>query len=479
MANPTSIVRSVKFAVLLGFVGLALFGLLRSFERQVGASASGPSPSNTGAPGETNCTACHGEFPVNSGTGSVSIAQLPANYFPNQQVPISVTTAQADAVIFGFQLTAIDVLGREVGTFSLPPQVPAQMQIATGLVGGIQRRYVHHTVDGVIPTQFGTKTWNLTWTAPNRRVGKIRFFVAGNASNSDGTPNGDHIYTTSRSTFSGSAISNFDSDGISDIAVWRSSTGVWYSLNTANNGFQAYQFGSAGDIIAPGDYDGDGITDRAVFRPSTGVWYVTKSNGSGFIITQFGSNGDVPVVGDYDGDLKSDFAVWRPSTGVWYVARSSDSTYDIRQFGISTDKIAQADYDADGKTDVAVFRPSSGVWYVWRSSDLGFTIEQFGLNGDKPVQGDYDGDGRADLAVFRPSNNVWYLLRSSAGFTAAQFGFPTDILTPADFDGDGRTDVAVFRDGTWYAQKSDGTGTIIVNFGIVGDTPVGSGYIAP
>jgi hypothetical protein len=469
---------SAKLVAVAAALVLAVFcfrGL--TSETSVSAASSGPSASHTGAPGEANCTACHGEFPVNSGTGGITIGAIPANYVPNQQIPITITVSQADAVTYGFQMTVIDSLGKQVGTFTLPTQVPAQMQTATGIVGGNQRRYVHHTTDGIIPTQFGSKTWTLTWTAPAVRAGKVRVFAAGNAANSDSTTGGDYIYTTSKATLSGSGISNFDGDDTSDLAVWRGSTGVWYSLNSSNGNFQAAQFGSPGDRIAPGDYDGDARTDLAIWRPSTGQWFVQKSNGSGFIITQFGTLGDIPVVGDYDGDLKSDLAVWRPSTGVWYVLRSSDGGVDIRQFGISTDKTAQGDYDGDAKTDLAVFRPSTGVWYVWRSSDNGFSIQQFGLNGDKPVQGDYDGDGRYDLAVFRPSNSVWYLLRSRDGFISTQFGFATDVPVPADFDGDGLTDVAVYRDGTWYAQRSTG-GTLIQNFGLAGDSPVPAGHLS-
>ena len=74
-----------KLTVIAFAVVLAIFGFLSfpSKYEKASASAFGPSASHTNAPGEDNCTACHISFPVNSGTGSVSIAGLPANYLPN------------------------------------------------------------------------------------------------------------------------------------------------------------------------------------------------------------------------------------------------------------------------------------------------------------------------------------------------------------------------------------------------------------
>jgi hypothetical protein len=453
------------------------FGGRVFYQPKVSASASGPSTSHTNAPGETNCTACHADFVVNSGSGNVTLSGIPANYLPGQQIPITVTVNQEDGVVYGFQLTAIDKDGARVGSYALPQEMPPTMQLMTGIVNGEERRYLSHTINGITPTKFGTKSWTVTWTAPPQRVGKLGFYVAGNAANSDGGPGGDFIYTSSDATLSGSAISNFDADDTSDFAVFRPSTGVWYALNSGDGGFQAVQFGIAEDLIAPGDYDADGVTDRAVFRPSTGVWYVMNSTG-GFLITQFGLSGDIPVPGDYDGDLKTDIAVWRPSTGVWYILRSSDGQVDIRQFGISTDRNTQGDFDGDGKTDIAVWRPSTGVWYIWRSSDGGFSIFPFGLAGDRTVQADFDGDGRIDPAVFRPSDGVWYILASSSGFSAFPFGIKTDIPTPGDFDSDGLADIAVYRDGIWYVLRSSDAGFTIVQFGLTGDDPVPAGYLA-
>jgi hypothetical protein len=463
-------------SIALGLGALGFSGILGN-EMRVGASSQGPSPSHTAAPGEVSCTACHGQFPDNSGTGNVTISGIPKNYFPGQQVPVTVTVSQSDGVIYGFQLTAIQPNGAMVGTFSLPNIEPQEMRIRTGLVNGNQRHYVSHNSNGTTPTQFGSKSWTFTWTAPAQRVGKLGFYAAGNAANSDGSPWGDHIYTTSRFSLSGSAISNFDNDIRSDIAVYRPSNGVWYSLNSSDEVVQGVQFGLPEDIIVPGDYDGDGVTDRAVFRPSTGTWFILKST-DGFAAMQFGTQGDVPVPGDYDGDGISDVAVWRPSNGVWYIHRSSDGSFDFRQFGIATDKVVQADYDADGKTDIAVWRPENGVWYIWRSSDNEFSYYNFGLPTDRPVQADYDGDGKADIAVYRPQGGVWYILGSSQGFAAYQFGIETDQPVPADFDGDGRADVAVYRLGTWYILQSSDFGFVAYSFGLPEDVPVPSGYIS-
>ncbi len=479
MPNGSRKLFRIKLSV-IGFAAIvAIFGFLKfspEYEK-VKASASGPTASHSNAPGESNCTACHTDFPINSGEGNIRITGIPANYLPNQQIPVTVTMNEKNAVIFGFQLTAIDSQGKRVGSFSFPAQTPQPLQIVEGLIGGNERDYIQHTLNGVTPTQFGTKSWSFTWTAPNRRAGKVSFYTAGNGANSDNDTSGDYIYSTNDATLSGSALANFDADGQSDISVFRPSNGVWYSLNSSDGNFQAVQFGANGDKVVSGDYDGDGTSDFAVFRPSTGVWYILKSSG-GFLITQFGANGDIPVVGDYDGDLKTDLALWRPSTGVWYILRSSNGSYDIRQFGLGTDKIAQGDYDADGKTDLAVWRPSTGVWYIWKSSDNNFAIVGFGLSGDKPVQGDYDGDGRTDLAVFRPSDGVWYLLQSRNGFAALQLGNSTDKPAPADFDGDGKTDISIFRDGVWYVLRSSDSNFTIVSFGLNGDIPVSSGYIA-
>ncbi len=272
------------------------------------------------------------------------------------------------------------------------------------------------------------------------------------------------------------ALSDFDGDGKSDIAVFRPTEGNWYWLSSQNSTVNAIHFGSTGDKIVPGDYDGDGKTDFAVWRPSNGSWYIQRSS-LGFTALQFGTSGDLPAQADFDGDGKTDTAVFRPSNGTWYVMGST-AGFSAVQFGANGDKPVAADYDGDGKADIAVFRPSEGNWYVLKSLG-GLLGIHFGISTDKVAPGDYDGDGKTDYAVYRDgSPGVWYLMRSTAGFTVVPFGTTGDIPAAGDFDGDGKTDVSVFRPstGSWYLQRST-SGFSASQFGAASDKPVPAGYL--
>jgi len=463
----------------IGFIALiALFGFFGFFKPdRAGASASGPTASVTGAPGEGNCTGCHVGEPVNSGGGSVAISGLPTNYLPNHEYPITVTTSQFNAVVYGFEMTAIDKGGAAAGSYILPVQSPMQLQIIDGMVNDIQRFYVEHTANGIGSMQPNFRSWTFTWKAPATRTGKIGFYAAGNGGNGDGDNTGDFIYTSGTGTYSGTPVSSFDGDGITDLAVFRPSTGVWYSLNTTDGAFKAVQFGSNGDRVQPGDYDGDGKGDQAIWRPSNGIWFILKSSDGLVAGNIFGAPGDIPASGDYDGDGKTDLAVYRPSSGTWFIFLVGTGQVQVLNFGLNGDIPVPGDYDADAKTDIAVFRPSTGNWYILQSTNGGLAAFNFGANGDKPVPGDYDGDGKIDAAIFRPSSGVWYILKSSGGIGGNQFGISTDRPAPGDYDGDGLTDIAIYRDGTWFVLYSADNSVQVFFFGLAGDVPTPAGYV--
>ncbi|MFN6963867.1 MAG: choice-of-anchor V domain-containing protein [Pyrinomonadaceae bacterium] len=450
------------------------------------ASGSGPTPSHTNAPGEATCTQCHIDYPLNSGSGGIAIDGIPGRYTSGQQIQVSVTVSEPSAVNFGFQLTAIDSLGRAAGTFTLPASAPPRMQIVTGMVGGNQRSYVEHTIDGLYtPGVFGSNTWTFTWTAPATTTGTVRFFAAGNGADGLGTPGGDYIYTTARVVQASGrpdAAFDFDGDRRTDIGIFRPSGGQWWYQRSSNGSVYAAGFGASTDVITPADFTGDGRTDIAFFRPSTGNWYILRSEDTTYFAFPFGANGDVPVPADHDGDGKADPAVYRPSASTWYVLRSSNGVVSAAQFGVAGDKPVAADYDGDGKADIAIFRPSGASggaeWWILRSTGGAVGIP-FGSEQDLPVPADWTGDGRADIAFFRPGTSQWYVLRSEdSSYFAFPFGAAGDVPAPGDYDGDARIDAAVFRPSnqTWFVNKSSG-GTQIVAFGAAGDLPIPSAFV--
>jgi hypothetical protein len=223
------------------------------------------------------------------------------------------------------------------------------------------------------------------------------------------------------------------------------------------------------------DFDGMlGQDVVAVFRPSTGTWYTSNLLGAPTIGQQWGANGDIPVPADYDGDDRTDFAVYR--SGAWYILQSATGTLNAQFWGVGGDRPVPGDYFGDGRADVAVFRPSNGTWYLRDPFQGTEVFQAWGQTGDTPVQRDYDGDGRTDIAVYRPATGGWYLIHSRTGAHVSRFwGSGGDIPVPADYSvfADGRSDIAIFRpsDGSWWIVESSFGAVVPRYWGGSGDIP--------
>jgi hypothetical protein len=59
--------------------------------------------------------------------------------------------------------------------------------------------------------------------------------------------------------------------------------------------YTATVWGQSGDVPQVADFNGDGITDVTVYRPSTGTWFVLPSDGGPYTATAWGISTDVPV----------------------------------------------------------------------------------------------------------------------------------------------------------------------------------------
>lgn len=180
----------------------------------VAAFSSGPPNGATGAPGEAVCTDCHSSFPVNSGTGSLSVSGLPQTYIPGMAYTVTVNLADPNARRWGFEATA-KANGKPGGVIAVTDAARTQLSQASS---GLQ--YIKHTSQGTDAGKTGSDSWTFSWTAPAAGTGPVTFYAAGNAANGDGTPSGDHIYTTSVSVPEGAAIVYGDvtGDGLLTIA---------------------------------------------------------------------------------------------------------------------------------------------------------------------------------------------------------------------------------------------------------------------
>ncbi len=202
-----------------------------------------------------------------------------------------------------------------------------------------------------------------------------------------------------------------------------------------------------------GDFSGDFLSEMTVFRPSTGAWYMQRDGLRLQLGWRRGHSGGWrlrwrrqdrhrglsaldwrlvhpsvrhahgPLVhlgrrGRYPGAAPITMATAK-STSPSFAARPAPggSSSRARKWAWRTPSAAAptspcpADYDGDGKADIAVFRPSTGLWYISRSNTQTGYAYTFGGGGDIPVPADYDGDGKADVAVFRPGD--WHVVHRS------------------------------------------------------------------
>lgn len=182
----------MKSKILLSLLTLTLVPTLAL------ANSGGPPNGRTDAPGEGNCTGCHNSFPVNSGTGTLTVSDLGGSWNPGEVYDLTVTLADPDASRWGFEFTILDEAGVSVGTVETVDGLTQISSTAT-------RDYAKQTSAG---TQNGTTeqaSWTVRWTAPAVGTGDVTLYMAGNAANGNFSTSGDRIYTISNTWNEGGA----------------------------------------------------------------------------------------------------------------------------------------------------------------------------------------------------------------------------------------------------------------------------------
>jgi uncharacterized protein (TIGR03437 family) len=180
--------------------GISLFFL---FSTQVFAHSYGPLARLTAGPGDNPvaCTACHAGT-LNSGGGSVSIS-VPSGlvYIPGLRQRVTVHVSDPAQQRWGFEASArlnSDLSGGQAGSLASVDnftQVICEDNGPAPCATGVQ--FIEHTSAGTRNGTKGGAVFQFDWTPPATNAGPVTLFVVGNAANGDGSPAGDHIYTSS------------------------------------------------------------------------------------------------------------------------------------------------------------------------------------------------------------------------------------------------------------------------------------------
>jgi len=174
--------------------------------------SSGGKAGKTGAYTEGNCTSCHSDYAVNSGTGSIAITASPLltnGYVPGTKYTITVTVSQTGLSLFGFDFEALTNATTNGGTISLlSPSTDVKTLASSTRLDAVQTGTGNNTAN--------SHAFSFYWTAPATGSGTVTFYTAGLAANGDGDTPGDYCYTTSlalsenTSGIAESAASNFN-----------------------------------------------------------------------------------------------------------------------------------------------------------------------------------------------------------------------------------------------------------------------------
>ena len=291
-----------------------------------------------------------------------------------------------------------------------------------------------------------------------------------------------------------SCIATFTKQTVSNIGLFRPSTGAWYLIANSTGNWQGCNidhcigpFGNDDDVPFIGDWNGSGTVKLGLFDTGTKTWQLDSNNsgnwqgcGADQCLNFSSSNPSgypqLPVVGNWDGSARN-------SVGL-YQLRSSAPTVIIERTRFGT------------KTRVIGGTGINGYWYLDRNGNgqldsctVDLCYGPFGAQGDIPVVGNWDGTGAAKIGVFTPQGGTWQLDFNGNGQwdgcsidkCFGPFGQPGDIPVVGDWNGNNTAKIGVFRPATgeWFLDMNgngqwDGCNVdrCVSGFGEPGDRPV-------
>jgi hypothetical protein len=158
--------------------------------------SGGPPDSYTNAPGESNCTSCHGGSSLNGGgafnnitlTTSTALTALQ----PNTTYTFNLGFSQSGRTTYGFQLCVLPASATS-SSASIGTLIASSSETQLSSSTSPNRTYLMHDVSGTSASG-SIKTWQFQYTTPNTINVSPVFYVSINAANGDNSSSGDLIY---------------------------------------------------------------------------------------------------------------------------------------------------------------------------------------------------------------------------------------------------------------------------------------------
>ncbi len=281
-------------------------------------------------------------------------------------------------------------------------------------------------------------------------------------------------------------------DGIIDLIQGNAYTGLLYIwLGVGNGSFvnapgSPMSSGNGPISTAIADYNSDGIPDLAIANYNDGTMSIYIGAGNGTFTNAPGSpytTGTFSyyiVTADFNGDGKLDLVeVNQGANNAFVFLGNGNGTFTVAPgspfaTGASPYCVVTTDFNGDGKSDLAIVNGGSNNVNILLGNGNGTFTPSAGSPvavGSFPrlaAVNDFNGDGKKDLAITNPnSNNVSILLGDGTGSFSNAPGSPLSVGTfpysvnTADFNYDGKTDIAVTQalNNNVAVYYGSGTGT--------------------
>lgn len=179
-----------KSILIISFLSLIFFGFQFSKNNKeiayMPSNSGGAGAGKTGAPGESNCTACHSGSTQDGANENLLTVLDGGNpvfqYVPGQTYEVALKMASSPNKK-GFQSTVLTNSNNMAGDFSGGSN--------TSINSANSREYANHTSAS---NTSSTTTWSWSWTAPVANSGDVTFYVATNSANNNSANSGDVIY---------------------------------------------------------------------------------------------------------------------------------------------------------------------------------------------------------------------------------------------------------------------------------------------